>query len=107
MGREAPRFEAVDTALLVVLPSTLEQTRKVAKLIRAPFPVLADPKRIAFRLFHLGRKLLLVQQSGAALVNRAGGIVYARRSTVPRGALDVDELLRAAETAHAREGELA
>jgi len=47
------------------------------------------------------------QQSGAALVNRAGRIVYARRSTVPRGALDVDELLRAAQTARTREGGLA
>ena len=107
MGREAPRFEAVDAALLVVLPSTPEQAGRIAKLIRAPFPVLADPRRIAFRAFRLGRKLLLMQQSGAALVNRAGRIVYARRSTVPRGALDVDELLRAAETAHVREGELA
>jgi len=107
LGREAPRFDAIDTALLVVLPSTPDQARKIARLIRASFPVLADPQRVAFRIFRLRRRLLVWQQSGAALVNRAGRIVYARRSTVPRGALDVDELLRAAQTARTREGGLA
>ena len=104
MGREAPRFEALNTALLIVVPARPDQAQKIARLTRAPFPVLADPRRIAFRTFRLRRKLLVWQQSGAALVNRAGRIVYARRSTVPSGALDIDELLRAAETAQAREG---
>ena len=100
LGLALPRLAALDTTLLIVGPGPPHQARKIAKLIRASFPVLADPGRAAFRGFGLGRKLLVVQQSGSALVSRDGTLTYMRRSTSPRNALDLEALLGAAEAAH-------
>jgi peroxiredoxin len=99
LGLASPKLAALDTALLIVVPGPPEQTRKIAKLIRASFPVLADPGRGVFRSFGLGRRLLVIQQSGSALVSRDGTLAYIRRSTGPRGALDLDALMGAAAAA--------
>ena len=99
LGRVSPQLAALDTALLVLLPGSAEQARKMAKLIRASFPVLADPDQKAFRSFGLGRRLLLIQRSGSALVDRQGMLVYVRRSTSPHGALDLEALMAAAGAA--------
>jgi peroxiredoxin len=100
LGLASPRLAALDTALLIVVPGPPEQARKIAKLIRASFPVLADPGRKVFRSFGLGRRLLVIQQSGSALVGRDGTLTYMRRSTTPRRALDLDALMRAVAAAH-------
>jgi len=99
LGLASPRLVALDTALLIVVPGPPEQARKIAKLIRASFPVLADPGRGVFRSFGLGRRLLFIQQSGSALVGRDGTLAYVHRSTSPRTALDLEALMRATETA--------
>ncbi len=88
-------LEELGTALIIVVPGTLEQAGKIAKLLRATFPVLADPDRRAVRRFGLGRWLLLMQRSGTAVVDRDGRLTYMRRSTNPVGALDLAELLSA------------
>jgi len=99
LGLVAPRLTALDSALLVLVPGPLDQARKIAKLVRASFPVLADPDRVAYRAFGFQRRLLFMQQSGVALVDRAGRIAYLHRSTSPRRALDLDRLLAAADAA--------
>ena len=101
MGLASPRLAALDTALLILVPGPPQQARKIAKLIRASYPVLADPGHRVFRSFGLGRKLLFIQQSGSALVDRSGVLAYVRRSTSPRGALDMAGLMAAAEAARA------
>jgi peroxiredoxin len=88
-------LEALGTRLIIVVPGTIDQARKIGKLLRATFPVLADPDRSAVRRFGLGRWLYVMQRSGTALVDRGGTLVYARRSTDPRGALDLAELVAA------------
>ncbi len=94
LGQASPQLTALDTALLVLVPGSPDQARKIAKLVRASFPVLADP-------VGLGRGLLFMQQSGSALVDRDGTLVYVHRSTSPRGALALPELMAAAEAARA------
>lgn len=86
-------LEELGAALLIVVPGTLEQAGKIAKLLRATFPVLADPDRSAVRRFGLGRWLFLMQRSGTALLDRDGRLVYMRRSTNPVEALDLAELV--------------
>ncbi len=95
MGRLEPRLRALGYALVILVPDPVERAQKIAKLLRATFPVLADPERRAFRAFGLGRKLLVVQQSGTAVVDRDGALIYVRRSTAPRRAFDEAELMRA------------
>ena len=101
LGQASPQLTALDTALLVLVPGSPDQARKIAKLVRASFPVLADPGKQAFRSFGLGRRLLFMQQSGSALVDRDGTLAYVHRSTSPRGALALPELMAAAEAARA------
>ena len=81
----------------MLLPEPLERAQRLARLFRAQFPVLADPRRTAFRSFGYGRRWLFVQQSGTSLVERDGALSYIRRSTSPRGALELAELMRAVE----------
>jgi len=95
LGRVSPQLTALDATLLIVLPEPMARAQKIAKLIRAQFPVLADPDRGVFRSFGLGRKLLFIQQSGTAVVDRDGRLAYARRATSPRSALDMTELMGA------------
>ena len=97
LGLVSPQLAALDATLLLVLPEPPARAQKIAKLIRATSPVLADPDRQVFRDFGLGRKLLFIQQSGTAVVDREGRLAYARRSTSPRTALDMNELMRALE----------
>ena len=97
LGLVSPQLAALGATLLIVLPEPPARAQKIAKLIRATSPVLADPDRRVFRSFGLGLKLLFIQQSGTAVVDRVGRLAYARRSTSPRGALDMTELMRALE----------
>lgn len=101
LGLVSPQLAALDVALLIVVPGPPRQARMIAKLIRASFPVLADPDRKVFRSFGLGRRLLFIQQSGSALVDRGGTLAYVHRSTSPHGALDLAGLMQAAAAARA------
>jgi len=97
LGLARPRLAALGAAHLVLVPGTPDPARKIAKLLRATFPVLADPGRAVFRAYGLGRRLVVIQQSGSALVSRGGSLAYLRRSTAPRRALDFDALMKAVE----------
>ena len=95
LGRAYPEIAAQDCALIILLPEPMERANRVARLLRAKFPVLADPRRSAFRSYGYRRRWLFIQQSGTALVDRDGTLGYIRRSTSPRYALDLEELMRA------------
>jgi len=97
LGGVRSKLEARGCALVVLLPEPVARAQRLARLFRAQFPVLADPQRTVFRSFGLGRRWIFVQQSGTALVERDGTLSYIRRSTSPRGALDLAELMRAVE----------
>jgi len=100
LGLARARLAELDTALLVIVPGTPDQARKIAKLVRATFPVLADPDRTTFRRYGLGRKLVVIQQSGTALVGRDGALAYMHRSISPSRALHLDRLMKAVDAAH-------
>ena len=101
MGLASARIASLDAALIYLLPEPVERARRTAKLVRAPGPVLADPRRQVFRSFGFGRPLFLIQRSGTAVVDREGRLAYVHRSTSPRRALDLPELMRAVEQAGA------
>ena len=98
MGRLQPQLAARGYTPVILVPDSRERTQKIAKLLRAESPVLADPDRRAFRAFGFGRKLLFIQQSGTVVVDREGALQYQRRSTSPRGAFDAAELMKAVGT---------
>ena len=94
MGQASFALVKQGIGVLVLGPGPLGSARRYARLIRAPFPVLADPAREVFRAYGLRRRALRIQMSGTGLVDREGALVYMRRATNPLFALDLDELLR-------------
>ncbi len=98
MGQAAGSFHERGLEILVFGPGGREKAGRLARLIRAPYPVLADPEREVFRAYGYTRRLVsLLQQSGVVLVDPAGRVRYLRRCANPFLALDLPELERAIE----------
>ncbi len=98
LGQAAGRLRGRGAEILVLGPGGAERARWLARLIRAPFPVLADREREVFRAYGYARRIVsLIQQSGTVLVDPGGKLRYVRRATNPLGALDLPELERAIE----------
>ncbi len=98
LGQAARRLHEKGLEILVFGPGGREKARRHARLIRAPYPVLADPAREVFRAYGYTRRIVsTIQQSGTVLVDRAGLVRYQRRATNPLGALSLPELEAAVE----------
>ncbi len=96
LGQAASRFGERGVRFLVLGPGGPARARWLARLVRAPFPVLADPEREAFLAYGYARRIVSpIQQSGTVLVDPGGVVRYVRRATNPLGALDLPELERA------------
>jgi peroxiredoxin len=79
----------------IVLPASRRAAAAVARLLRTPYPVLADRTRTAHAAFGLPKSLVLLQHSGTFIVDKAGVLRYALRAADPRRAFDRSALLRA------------
>ena len=98
LGQAAGRFRERGVEILVIGPGGGDAARRLARLIRAPYRVLADRERDVFRAYGYARRIVsLIQQSGVVLVDQAGRMRYVRRATNPFAALDLPELERAIE----------
>lgn len=95
LGQAASEFEALEVAIVVIGPGDASQASWLAHLIRAPFPVAADPVRAVYEAFGLERGAFRLQRSGTFLIDRGGIIRLARRVTNPMFALDLSELKEA------------
>jgi peroxiredoxin len=95
LGQARRELEAKDVGLVLVGPGDVGQAAWLAKLIRAPFPVAADPVRAVYEAFGLVRGALGLQQTGTFLIDRDGILRLARRATNPIAALDLGELREA------------
>ncbi len=66
----------------------------MARKLEAPFPVLADPARLAYRAYGFTKSLWVIQQSGWVLVDRDGIVQHVSRNTNPQNSFDGDEALQ-------------
>jgi len=66
----------------------------VARKLEAPFPVLADPGRLAYRAYGFTKSLWVIQQSGWVLIDRDGIVQHVSRNTNPQNSFDEDEVLQ-------------
>ncbi len=80
--------------MLAIGPRGQSAAVLAAKQLEAPFPVLADPARHAYRAYGFTKSLWVIQQSGSVLVDREGVIRYVHRSTNPQQSFQEDEVLR-------------
>jgi peroxiredoxin len=70
----------------------------VARKLEAPFPVLADPARRAYRAYGFTKSLWVIQQSGWVLIDRDGIVRHVSRNTNPQNSFDEDEVLQAVKS---------
>ena len=99
LGQAAGSFREHGVEILVIGPGGPDSARRLARLIRAPCPVLADREREVFRAYGYARRVVsLIQQSGTVLVDTTGHVRYVRRATSPFLALDLPELERTIES---------
>ena len=65
-----------------------------ARKLEAPFPVLADLARRAYRAYGFTKSLWVIQQSGWVLIDRDGIVRHIYRNTNPKNSFDEDEVLQ-------------
>lgn len=94
MGRLNPQIEAKGAKVLVIGPRGGSAAALAARKMGAPYPVLADPSRQAYRAYGFTKSLWIIQQSGTVLVDRDGVVRYLHRSTNPQKSLDAPTLLQ-------------
>ncbi len=85
MRRASPDLRAAGLAVAVVGMGTPEQTAAFVREVQAPFPVLSDPERAAYRAYGLveaGARQFLSPATGKALV---GALLRGNRGGVPIG----------------------
>jgi peroxiredoxin len=95
LGRSTDDLAARDTRVLAIGKGTTRGATRVASMLKVPFPVLADPSGDAYARFGFAKSLLVIQQSGTVLIDRAGIVRYLHRATNPGDALDMYELTEA------------
>lgn len=94
LGQAARGFEKRNTAILTVGPGGASRAEWLARLIRAPYPIAADPDRSLFRRFGLVRSYFAIEQSGSALIGPTSLVRWIRRATNPAAALDLAGIRR-------------
>jgi len=83
LGRLYKDFQAAGANVLVILGDTPERALKYAELLKAPFPVLADPDRSVYHQFDLEKALFVIQRTASVVVDQEGLIRYIKRTTNP------------------------
>ncbi len=105
MGRLNEQIAGHGTATLVIGPRGQSAAKLAAEKMAAPFPVLADPGRQAYRAYGFAKSLWVIQQSGWILLDKEGIVRYVCRSTNPQNSFDEAELLRVLKEQGAGSGE--
>lgn len=83
LGRLYGEFQAAGAEILIILGSPIEQARRYAESLKAPFPVLADPEREVYHRYGLERALVVIQRTASMVVDPQGVIRYMRSVTNP------------------------
>ncbi len=96
-------FREQGAEVVCVAPHSLAETVVLAKELRLPFPVLADPDRRVFNAYEVHRRLLsLGQRPGLYVIDRGGRIRFAhvgrQQWEIPSNARVLDILRSLSET---------
>ena len=105
MGRLNDQIAGNRTATLVIGPRRQAVAKLAAEKMEAPFPVLADPGRQAYRAYGFTKSLWVIQKSGWILLDKEGIVRYTCRSRNPQNSFDETELLKVLEEQGAARGE--
>jgi peroxiredoxin len=89
LGRIYPELKSRETDVLLIGGGTAAGAAGLARALKLPFPVLADPDRAVYDRFGLD-KVLFIQRSATVLVDKKRVIRYILRATNPRSSFDKD-----------------
>lgn len=93
-----PQLQAHNTEVVVIGGGSPKEAQNMADTYKLPFRVASDSERAVYQSFGLHKALGILQRSGSILVDKQGVIRYIQQSTLPTGALNKAELLKAVET---------
>ena len=71
------------TAVIVILGNSLERAKRYADIVKAPFPILADPEREVYRIYQLEKYFSLWQRTASLVVDRHGVVRYLKSTSNP------------------------
>ncbi len=94
LERERVKVEAAGAKIVAVGPGTDAAAERVAKLFGVGYPVFGDRRAAVYGVFGFKRVLAVVQQSGAAVIDRDGVVRYIHRTGNFMDALHFDEIMR-------------
>ncbi len=83
LGRMNAELAKSGVHVLVILGGSLEQARKYAETLKAPFPVLADPDRAVYHRYELEKNFIGIQRTASVIVDENGVIEYLKRVANP------------------------
>lgn len=95
LRRLAAQLEAQRITVIVLGPGEQHEAERLGSRLGLSFTVIADPERGAYLQYGLDKGLGGIQRSGSFLIDDAGIVRYAVRSTLPTGALKEPLLLAA------------
>ena len=98
MGRAYKKLQGKNTAVLIIGDGEPEDAARLARMYKLPFPVLADPDRVIYEQYNLGKVLFMWQRTATVLVDMQSKVKYIHRATNPQDSLDLDELMNAVDT---------
>lgn len=82
----------METEVLVIGGGELEDAKRVARLTNAPFPVLADKRRVIYEKYGLDKIVWAWQRSATIIVDKNGIVRYFHRATNPKESFSEKEL---------------
>jgi alkyl hydroperoxide reductase subunit AhpC len=79
LGRLNDDFVKAGFQILVILGGPLEQAHSYGELLKAPFPILADPDRAVYHRFEMTKNFIGLQRTASIIVDENGVIRYLKR----------------------------
>ena len=80
--------------IVAVGPGSERAAALAARAIGVGYPLLADPRTLLAKRFGFRRLLGLLQESGVAVIDRAGTVRMLHRTANPGAALHMEEVRR-------------
>jgi peroxiredoxin len=97
LGRMNDELKSHQVDVLVIGAGNAAAAARLARSLKLPFPVLADPNREVYASFGLDKRMF-IQRSATVLIDKKGTVRFVLRATNPRGSFDKDQLLKAIST---------
>lgn len=94
LEREREKVETTGARIIAIGPGNDAAAERVSKLFGLGYPLFGDRRAAVYGMFGFKRVLAVVQQSGAAVVDRDGIVQYIHRTANFLDALHFDEIMQ-------------